>query len=91
MRMNAERLMRMEANIMKVKLRTNVHNITRLDDGTFCYQEDLVWSKWIAEPNPKPNTFMPIVEKHFSDDLHTSDSRGECESSSNKPRDKKRI
>ena len=89
--MNAERLMRMEANIMKVKLRTNVHNITRLDDGTFCYQEDLVWSKWIAEPNTKPDTFMPIVEKHFSHDLDTGDSAGQHEPTSDKPRDKKRI
>jgi len=63
----------------KTTIRTVLNNVTQLKDGTFSYNEELVWSKWIAETNTKPDAFMPIVEKHLGHDLHTSDSRSECD------------
>ena len=90
MKMTDARLMKM-AHSMKVKLQTKLSNITQLKDGSFNYNEELVWSKWIAETNTKPDAFMPIVEKHLGHDLHTSDSAGQVERTGDKPRDKESI
>ena len=75
----------------KTTIRTHLNNITRLKDGSFSYDEELVWSKWVAELDPKPDTLMSIIEKHFSHDLHTSDSAGQHEPTSDQPTNKESI
>ena len=75
----------------KTTIRTVLNNVTQLKDGTFSYNEELVWSKWIAETNTQPQPLVSVVQEHFSDDLHTSDGRSECEPTSDQPTNKKRI
>ena len=75
----------------KTTIRTVLNNVLIAQDGTFSYDQQLVWSKWVAETNSKPDTFMPIVKEHLSDDLNRSDSSSECEISSNKPTNKESI
>ena len=75
----------------KTTIRTVLNNVLIAQDGTFSYDQQLVWSKWVAETNTKPNTFMPIVKEHLSDDLHTSDSSSECEIPSDQPTNKESI
>ena len=75
---------------MKTTIRTVLNNVI-CQDGTFTYDQQLVWSKWVAESNTKPDTFVSVVQEHFSDDLHTSDGSSECEVTSDKPRDKESI
>ena len=90
MRMTDARQMRTVAN-MKVKLGTKLSNITRLDNGSCHYNEELVWSKWIAEPNTQPSPFVEIIQTHLSDDLNPSDSTRQHEISSDQPTDEEGV
>ena len=75
----------------KTTIRTVLNNVHALKDGTFSYNEELVWSKWIAETNTKPDTFVSVVQEHLSDDLNRSNSTSQIECTSDKPRDKESI
>ena len=83
--------LKMEPHQMtKTTLRTVLNNVIA-QDVTFTYDQQLVWSKWIVESNPKPQPFMSVVQEHLSHNLNTSDSSSECEIPSDKPRDKESI
>ena len=75
---------------MKTTIRTVLNNVI-CQDGTFTYDQQLVWSKWVAESNTKPQPFVSVVQEHLSDDLNTGNSSSECEIPSDKPRDKESI
>ena len=75
----------------KTTIRTHLNNIHALKDGTFSYDEQLVWSKWVAETNSKPQPLVSVVQEHLGDDLHTSDGSSECEVTSDKPRDEEGV
>jgi len=76
---------------MKFQVKTKLRNITRLSNGSFEYDQELVSMKWGTELDTKPDTFMPIVQEHLGHNLHTSDSSSECEIPSDQPRNKKRV
>ena len=75
----------------KTTIRTVLNNVTQLQDGTWSYKEDLVWSKWIAETNTQPQPLVSVVQEHFSDDLNSSDSTSQRKVSSDQPTNKKRV
>ena len=75
----------------KTIIRTHLNNITRLKDGSFSYDEELVWSKWIAESNTQPQPLVSVVQEHLGHDLNRSNSTGQIECTSDKPRDKESI
>ena len=76
---------------MKATLKTKLSNVMKLKDGTWSYNEELVWSKWIPDTNSQPSPFVHIVQPHLSDDLNPSDSTSQHEIASDKPRDKESI
>ena len=76
---------------MKATLKTKLSNVMKLKDGTWSYNEELVWSKWIPDTNSQPSPFVHIVEPHLGHNLDTGNSSSECEITSDKPRDKESI
>ena len=75
----------------KTTIRTVLNNVTELKDGTFSYNEELVWSKWIAEPNTKPHTLVEVIQEHLSDDLNTRNSSSQIEIPSDQPTDEEGV
>ena len=80
----------------KTTIKTVLNNVIQLERTLsgpmmFSYTEEIISSKWTAEPNPQPHTLMKVIEPHLSDDLNPSDSTSQHEVTSHKPRDKKRI
>ena len=75
----------------KTTIRTVLNNVICAQDGTFTYEQQLVWSKWVAETNSKPQPFVSVVQEHLSNDLDRSDSGSQIEIPSDKPRDKESI
>ena len=76
----------------KTTIRTVLNNVLICQDGTFTYEQQLVWSKWvITETNSKPQPFVEVIEEHLSDDLDTSDSTGQVERTSDQPTNKESI
>ena len=83
--------LKMEPHQMtKTTIRTVLNNVIA-QDGTFTYDQQLVWSKWIAESNTKPQPFMSVVQEHLSHNLNTSDGACQVERTGDKPRDKESI
>ena len=76
---------------MKYRVKTKLSNITRLKDGTFSYDQDLVSMKWGTELDSQPDTLVSVVEEHLGDDLNPSDSTSQRKVSSNQPTNKKRV
>lgn len=74
----------------KTTIRTVLNNVI-CEDGHFTYEQQLVWSKWVAETNSKPQPFVSVVQEHLSNDLDRSDSGSQIEIPSDKPRDKESI
>ena len=75
----------------KTTIRTKLSNVMQLKDGSWTYKEDLVWSKWIAEPNTKPQALVEVIQKHLSDDLNPSDSASQHEIPSDQPTDEEGV
>ena len=80
----------------KTTIRTVLNNVIQLERTLsgpmmFSYTEEIISSKWTAELDPQPGSFVEIIEKEFSQDLNPSDSTSQHEVTSDKPRDKKRI
>ena len=75
----------------KTTIRTVLNNVLICQDGHFTYEQQLVWSKWVAETNSKPQSFVSVVQEHLSHDLDRCNSSSECEIPSDKPRDKESI
>ena len=75
----------------KTTIRTMLNNVMELKDGTWTYNEKLVWSKWIPDTNSQPSPFVSVVKPHLSDDLNPGNGTSQHEIASDKPRDKKRI
>ena len=75
----------------KTTIRTVLNNVLIAQDGTFSYDQQLVWSKWVAETNSKPQPFVSVVQEHLGDDLDRSDSGSQIEIPSDKPTNKESI
>ena len=75
----------------KTTIRTVLNNVLIAQDGTFSYDQQLVWSKWVAESNTKPQPFVSVVQEHLGHDLDRCDSTSQIEPTGDKPRDKESI
>ena len=83
--------LKMEPHQMtKTTLRTVLNNVIHTK-GEYTYTQDLVWSKWIAEPNTKPQPFVSVVQEHLSHNLNTSDGACQVECTSDKPTDEEGV
>ena len=86
---NARR--RNPSDMTKTTIRTVLNNVMELKDGTWSYNEKLVWSKWIPDTNSQPSPFVKVIQPHLGDDLNRCNGSSECEITSDKPRDKESI
>ena len=75
----------------KTTIRTKLSNVMQLKDGTFSYNEELVWSKWIAEPNSQPQALVKVIQPHLSDDLNRCDGSSQCKVTSDQPTDEEGV
>ena len=81
----------------KTTIKTVLNNVIQLepeyDSGPmmFTYTEEIISSKWAAELDSEPGSFVEVVQTHLSDDLNPGNGTSQHEIASDKPRDKKRI
>ena len=80
----------MELDMTKATIRTVLNNVI-CQDGHFTYDQQLVWSKWVAETNTQPQPFVEVIQPHLGHNLDTGNSSSECEIPSDKPRDKEGV
>ena len=83
---------------MKTTIKTILNNVILQDDEhtlsgpmMFTYTEEIISSKWAAELDSEPGSFVEVVQTHLSDDLNPGNGTSQHEIASDKPRDKKRI
>ena len=82
---------------MKTTIKTILNNVILQDEHTlsgpmmFTYTEEIISSKWAAELDSEPGSFVEVVQTHLSDDLNPGNGTSQHEIASDKPRDKKRI
>ena len=74
----------------KTTIRTVLNNVIA-QDGTFTYEQQLVWSKWVAESNTKPQPLMSIVQEQLGHNLDTSDSTSQIECTGDQPTDEEGV
>ena len=75
----------------KTTIRTILNNVIHHKDGEYTYDQKLVWSKWVAESNTKPQPFVSVVQEHLGHNLDRCDGTSQIECTSDKPRDKESI
>ena len=81
---------------MKMTIKTILNNVIQLEHTLsgpmmYTYTEEIISSKWTAEPDSKPRPLMKVIQPHLGDDLNPSDSTSQHEVTSDKPRDKESI
>ena len=81
---------------MKSTIKTILNNVIQLERTLsgpmmFTYTEEIISSKWTAELDAKPGSFVEIIETELGDRLNPGNGSSQSEITSNQPRNKKGI
>ena len=57
----------------------------------FTYTEEIISSKWTAEPDAKPESFVSIIETELGDSLNPSNGGSESPVASDEPTDEEGV
>ena len=81
---------------MKSVIKTVLNNVIQLERTLsgpmmFSYTEEIISSKWTAEPNTQPSTLMKVIQHELGHSFNTSDGASQCEVTGDQPRNKKGV
>ena len=81
---------------MKSVIKTILNNVIHLEytlsgPMMFSYTEEIISSKWTAEPDTKPGSFVEIIETELGHSFNTSDGGSQSPVASDKPTDEEGV
>ena len=81
---------------MKSVIKTVLNNVIQLERTLsgpmmFSYTEEIISSKWAAELDAKPGSFVEVIETELGHGLNTSDGSSESPVASNTPTDEEGV
>ena len=81
---------------MKSVIKTILNNVIQLERTLsgpmmFSYTEEIISSKWAAELDAKPGSFVEVIKTELGDSLNPGNGGSQSEITSNQPRNKKGI
>ena len=81
---------------MKSTIKTILNNVIHLEytlsgPMMYSYTEEIISSKWTAELDAKPESFVSIIETELGDSLNTSDGSSQSPVTSDEPTDEEGV
>ena len=81
---------------MKSTIKTILNNVIQLERTLsgpmmFSYTEEIISSKWTAELDPQPGSFVEIIETELGDRLNPGNGSSQRQVTSDKPTDEEGV
>ena len=81
---------------MKSTIKTILNNVIQLERTLsgpmmFTYTEEIISSKWAAELDAKPGSFVEVIETELGDRLNPGNGSSQCEVTSDQPTDEEGV
>ena len=81
---------------MKSVIKTILNNVIHLEytlsgPMMFSYTEEIISSKWTAEPNTQPSTLMKVIQHELGHSFNTSDGGSQSPVASDEPTDEEGV
>ena len=81
---------------MKSTIKTILNNVIQLERTLsgpmmFTYTEEIISSKWTAELDAKPGSFVEVIETELGDRFNPGNGSSQCEVTSDQPTDEEGV
>ena len=81
---------------MKSVIKTILNNVIHLEytlsgPMMFSYTEEIISSKWTAEPDAQPSTLMKVIQHELGHSFNTSDGSSQSPVASDEPTDEEGV
>ena len=81
---------------MKSVIKTVLNNVIQLERTLsgpmmFSYTEEIISSKWTAEPDTQPSTLMKVIQHELGHSFNTSDGGSQSPVTSDEPTDEEGV
>ena len=81
---------------MKSVIKTVLNNVIQLERTLsgpmmFTYTEEIISSKWTAELDPQPGSFVEVIETELGDSLNPGNGGSQCQITSDEPTDEEGV